>query len=188
MSLLLNKPCSTSGTSLYEIDETFILLFQLKMLEIFLHLRKKQYCSLTAFILQSLWESRTPRLQDLTTQQGSPFCAASRSGTTEPNRQTGEITTIFWGSVSESNSLSAGTSAQAQCAGTHRCSRVPPNYSARRDHLSHGSTHTLLPLAKQVSFIFPLTWKGKYGLNGISNFIRNYSTQRLKLFYIQAWI
>lgn len=41
MSSLLNKPSSTSGTSLYEIDETFVLLFQLQMLEIFLHFQKK---------------------------------------------------------------------------------------------------------------------------------------------------
>lgn len=45
-------PAFASGTLLYKLDKTFILLFQLKMFEIFLPFQQQQYYPLIAFTLQ----------------------------------------------------------------------------------------------------------------------------------------
>lgn len=126
------------------------------MLEIFLYFQKKQYCTLQALVLQSQWESRLPRLQDslcFITRHRAPFCDAWGSGTTETDGQAGEIRTIFWEGVSESQQPVSGDLGTNSACRNPPLEWVPPNYSARRDLPSHESTNTHISSSSKTSVI-----------------------------------
>lgn len=123
MSSLFNMPAFASGTLLHKLDKTFILLFQLKMLEIFLPFQQQQYYPLIAFTLQP-WGGNGGKQDSLCLrpQQQSAFTMLS-AGNRAKQTAWGAHTYFpgcFW-----IWQPSVGTSAQVWCLGMPSLQWVP---------------------------------------------------------------